>query len=126
MRPERAERRPVEGDGVPGTTSLIATVHTIPARGPLPHEVAGLLDLSDERDLWLRRVLAAWREGYAAAAARLDAEYEHGFTDGVLAVKRAQHGIVRDLRQHLRTWDGRRADFGKPRPGDYPGRGDAA
>ena len=29
--------------------------------------VARVIALSDERDLWLRRVLDAWREGYQAA-----------------------------------------------------------
>ena len=33
----------------------------------VPPGAVRLLALSDERDAWLRRVLAAWREGYQAA-----------------------------------------------------------
>jgi hypothetical protein len=82
-----------------------------------------LLELSDERDMWLSRVLEAEWRAYERGAESASSEYDRGFADGVLAVKAALHGAVTDLRQHLKMWDGRREDFGKPRPGDYQGRG---
>lgn len=39
-------------------------------------DIAGLLDLSDERDIWLDRTLASWRAGYLAG--RADAASEAG------------------------------------------------
>jgi hypothetical protein len=68
---------------------------------------AVVLELSDALDAAEKHALAMWLDGYLA---------------GIYAVKAAQHGIVLDLRQHRRAWDGMREDFGKPRPGDYPGR----
>jgi hypothetical protein len=72
----------------------------------------GLLALSAERDAWLRRVLAAWREGYRAA---LD--------DAVVASLLRifpPPGHVPEI--ELARWgpDGRK-HFGDPRPGDYLG-----
>jgi hypothetical protein len=45
---------------------------------------AALLALSDERDLWLRRVLAAWREGYEQSRRGsyrdgYDLGFDHGY-----------------------------------------------
>jgi hypothetical protein len=41
-----------------------------------------LLALSDERDLWLRRVLGAWRDGYRAGfAAGAEVGYGRAVTD---------------------------------------------
>jgi len=80
------------------------------------------LALSDERDQWSAWLRAAEAAAYERGRASVEGEYERGFTDGVLTVKAAQHGIVTDLRQHLITWNGLREDFGKPRPGDYPGK----
>ncbi len=87
---------------------------------------AALLDLSYERDLHQHLRVAAWRDGYRAGQASMAGEYERGMADGILAYKAAQHNVVRDLRQHLRTWDGLRTRFGDPRPGDFRGRGAAA
>jgi hypothetical protein len=84
--------------------------------------MAPLLALSDERDLYRAHALAMWRDGYRAAAAQFHERYESGYTDAQLGLKRIQHGLVADVTQHLRTWDGWREDFGKPRPGDFPGR----
>jgi hypothetical protein len=80
---------------------------------------AGLITLSGERDLALRLRLAAWRDGYAAAAGEFAAHEAAGYARAIADVKAAQHGAVRDLRQHLVTWDGLRTRFGDPRPGDY-------
>jgi hypothetical protein len=81
--------------------------------------LAALLALSDERDLWLRRVLAAWRDGHRDGYRR---GYDRGYLDGIKARKHAEHLLVDVIGAHLARWDGLRADFGKPRPGDYTGR----
>ena len=76
--------------------------------------------LSAERDLWLDRVYASWRDGYRAG--RGDG-YDRGYADGAAARKHAQHQLADAVDLNLRRWDGLRRDFGKPRPGDYHGRG---
>jgi len=84
---------------------------------------AGLLALSDERDLHLRRLLAAeagaYERGYREG--RADGEAA-GYIRAVEQFKRAQHEAVEDLQLHLTRWDGLRERFGDPRPGDFPGR----
>ena len=50
--------------------------------------VRRLLVLSAERDLWLDRVYASWRDGYRAG--RGDG-YDRGYADGAAARKHAQH-----------------------------------
>jgi hypothetical protein len=77
------------------------------------------LQLSDERDAWLARVYSTWREAYALG--RSDG-YDCGYADGVAARKHAEHALVDMISLHLRRWDGLRADFGLPRPGDFTGR----
>src|SRR5258708_7315375 len=84
------------------------------------------LDLSDERASWLQRVLDAERDGFARGAASRDGEYERGFGDGILAYKVAQHDLHRLIQSEMIRWGGWREDFGKPRPGDFPGRSEAA
>jgi hypothetical protein len=86
---------------------------------------AALLALSDERDTQLALRLAAWRDGYRAAAAQFAAYESAGFLRAVASFKAFQQREVTDLRQHLVTWDGLRTRFGNPRPGDFPGRGGA-
>lgn len=89
----------------------------------VPPDAAQLLAESDLRELELRLRLDAWAEGFAAAAAQFADHYQRGFADGIAAYKAAEHGIVRNVRAELARWDGPREDFGKPRPGDYPGIG---
>jgi hypothetical protein len=79
---------------------------------------AAWLRLSDERDLHLRLRLDTWREAYQLG--RRDG-YDRGYVDGIEARKHAQHLLVDIIGVHLLRWDGLRADFGKPRPGDYLG-----
>lgn len=68
---------------------------------------------------------ARYRDQVAREAA--DAAYERGRADGYVQaaadMKAVQHGIVRDAELETRRWgpEGREA-FGKPRPGDFPGR----
>jgi hypothetical protein len=83
----------------------------------VPGRVAELLALSDERDLWLRRVYDAWREGYAAA---LD--------DAVTAsLARIWPPPGHVTETDKRRWGpGGREHFSDPRPGDYPGRREGA
>lgn len=67
-------------------TTLAATV-------PDPAVVAALLELSGERDLWLRRVLAAER-----------AAYERGFSDG-RAVACAELAEMEGHREAVTRWN---------------------
>jgi hypothetical protein len=87
--------------------------------------VAALLALSDERDTWLRRVYASWKDGYRAG-------YEAGDAAGTRRTQREWHvtnaGLPRSIlgptwaELELRRWGpGGRAHFGDPRPGDYTG-----
>jgi hypothetical protein len=85
-----------------------------------PRGLPEVLALSGERDLWLRRVLDASREGYRRGYSD---GYDRGYADGAAARKHAQHALADAVALNLRRWDGLRRDFGKPRPGDYHGRG---
>lgn len=85
---------------------------------------ASLLEISDERDLWLDRLHAAER-----------AAYERGYTDGDTAgyargarLMEATAPVLDPAAPSLtelerRRWGpGGRQRFGDPRPGDFPGR----
>jgi hypothetical protein len=87
--------------------------------------VAAWIRLSDERDLWLRRVYAAWRDGYRAG-------YEAGDAAGTKRTQREWHvtnaGLPRSVlgptwaELERRRWGpGGRAHFSDPRHGDYTG-----
>ena len=86
-----------------------------------------LLALSDERDQWLARTYAAWREGYRAA--ELDhapATTTPGTSTASSAGKHAEHQAVEALRLYTRRWELRgeprtRTTFGQPHPDDCPG-----
>ena len=71
-----------------------------------------VLALSDERDQWLRRVHAAWREGYQAALS--DAVVE-----SLLRICPAPGHVQRDREAPLPP--GRPGALRYPRPGDYTG-----
>jgi hypothetical protein len=76
----------------------------------------GLLDLSDERDLWFRRVHASWREGYEAALSD--------------AVVESLLRIFPDAEPETRRWELRgeprtRSSFAQPHPEDFTGKGAA-
>jgi hypothetical protein len=84
-----------------------------------------LLALSDERDLWLRRVYDAWRDGYRAGHAA-------GEVTGSRRTARAWHvtAIGLPLAALGPTWaelerrryaPRGRAHFADPRPDDYAG-----
>jgi hypothetical protein len=63
--------------------------------------VTALLELSDERDRWLRRVLASWREGYRAGRA---GGYEAGWLACVAELKRTEQAQYRDLKHRAAIW----------------------
>jgi hypothetical protein len=93
--------------------------------GIAPAERAACLALSAERDLCLRRILAAWRAGYRAGELARADDYGRGLHDGALARKRAEHGLVELVRLELARWGpGGREHFADPRPDDFPGRGE--
>jgi hypothetical protein len=82
------------------------------------------LALSDERDVWLRRVVAAWRAGRAAGHT---AGYDAGYADGVEARKHAGQDALEAYRVLARRWElrGERRTgrtFGRPHRDDFPGR----
>jgi len=137
--PEEDERRPA-GGGVqtkaPASATSYRSVEDVSGR-------RGILGLSNERDLYLRRILAAYRDGYAAAR---DVAYSQGFIAGVASIKRQIRNEVDDLRTETARWHvccracrrtpaGKRAcvrgdcrdchvrtreTFGLPHPDDYP------
>ncbi len=103
-----------------------------------------LLDRSAERDLWQRRLLEAWTDGWRVCEAAQGDVYERGYVGGILLRKRVEHDTVRLLRLELRRWlmacgpcrrrdspvpdcprcePRTRATFGQPHPDD---RGEAA
>jgi hypothetical protein len=97
---------------------------------------AELLELSDERDGWLRRVLAAerdgyerghrdgWCEGYAAAETAMAARW-------AAFARPAARQLVRGIGLQRRRWQVRgqprtRESFAEPHPDDFPGTDGAA
>ena len=85
-----------------------------------PPDAAALLELSDERDLWQRRLLgaeqAAYARGYADAQADMAAAW-HAVADPVA------RGGPKHAELEERRWGPEgREHFGDPRPGDFPGR----
>jgi hypothetical protein len=86
---------------------------TTVARGAVTErQRAALLALSDERDLWLRRVLDAWREGYQAAL-------NDAVVESLLRIWPAP-GHVSETEKRRYPPDGRE-HFADPRPNDYTG-----
>jgi hypothetical protein len=84
-------------------------------------------DLSNERAVWLRRVLASWRDGYRLGWAD---GYDRGRCDESAARDRAWHlaadpvargGPAHAELERRRYGPGGRARFGDRRPGDYRG-----
>lgn len=86
-----------------------------------------LLELSDERDAWLRRIRDSWHEGFAAAEAVHASDYDRGYADALADIKGIEHGIVRAIRKYQTQWvvrgqDRTRQTFARPHPADYPGQ----
>jgi hypothetical protein len=90
---------------------------------------AGLLALSGERDRDLRRILAAWREGYAAGRADGWRDgYAKALDEEAAAWRRVAGRVGRGAGDpsfaelERRRWGpGGREHFADPRPGDFPG-----
>lgn len=101
---------------------------------PLRQAIAELFERSDERDGYLKRILAAWREGYLRghgdgyAAGRADEAAERDAAWRELAGPVA-HGEpfaeTERRRWRLRGEPRTRATFGRPHPDDHQGN-DAA
>ena len=119
--PDTAERGPLATDRAPNDTTPTAS---LPAG-------ADILALSAERDAWERPAspgneeayLSGYRagveQGRALEAADRDAAHR------VMAARILRHPLGAEL--DARRWGpGGRAHAGDPRPGDYPGRGEAA
>jgi hypothetical protein len=82
--------------------------------------VASLLELSDERDLYERRILAAWRDGYRAGEAAHEYDYDRGIHDGITGYKRATKEIMEAARLQLRRYGPDSRQFTDPSPLDIP------
>lgn len=96
----------------------------------LPPDAAAALELSDERDLYLRMRLAAFREGWRAAELAHADDYSRGYADGLMRRKHAEHEAVEALRLYLRRWELRghartRRTFSDPHPDDFTGGAEA-
>jgi hypothetical protein len=90
-------------------------------------EQRAVLELSDEREWWLRRVLRAesygYRCGFAAGVAK---GYQRACTDMEAGWQAIARPVAHGGRPHadlelLRWGPGGREHFGDPRPGDYAG-----
>ena len=84
-----------------------------------------VLDLSDERDLWMRRIAQAWQEGFAAGRA---AGYLAGYAQAVADWKVTAAGMTQlggesfAETERRRYGPGGRKTFSRPRSGDFKGR----
>jgi hypothetical protein len=88
-----------------------------------PAEAERLIALSDERDLWQRLCLSAFREGWQAAEQAHADDYDLGYVDGLLRRKHIEHDAVEAAKLEVLRWGpGGREHYADPRPGDYPGR----
>ncbi len=106
--------------------------------------VARVIALSDERDQWLRWVLAAWRDGYRAGQDSMADAVTTAYIDGLLRRKGIEHEHIRALTggtcrvdlwqdQQRRMWappglafspwpaPEARDHFADPEPGEYMG-----
>lgn len=83
---------------------------------------SAIMAISRERDIWISRVLAAWRDGYRIATLDGDDRYQEGFYDGAMYRKKIEHEIVGDLRVELSRWGiGGREDANLGRVERYKG-----
>jgi hypothetical protein len=97
-----------------------------------PPDITALLELSDERDTWLRWGLGMWRNGFYEGRAEGIAEgralevAEQDEAHRAMAARILRHEPFTELER--RRWGpGGREHFGDPRPGDFPGgKGKAA
>lgn len=95
-----------------------------------PPDIALLLELSDERDQWERRLLAAERAAWQAAERAHADDYHVGYIDGLLRRKHLEHDAVEAGKVYARRWELRgeprtRETFGRPHRDDFTGRGAA-
>lgn len=88
---------------------------------PLREAIAELLELSGERDRYLARILAAWREGYAAGELAHADDYERGIHDGIVGYKKATRDIMEMARLQIRRYGPHSRQFTDPRSDDFPG-----
>lgn len=90
------------------------------------HREAVVLALSDERDIWLRRLLDAERDAYRAGhdqghAAGYAAGYEQAVRDWKVTAGLLPGGPAYAELERRRYGPGGRERFADPRPGDFPG-----
>jgi hypothetical protein len=104
----------------------------LPEPASLRQAVGELLDISDERDVYLARLQAVWGEGWLAGHEVGD---EGGYAEAQRDMARRWHEVANpaarggpshDELERRRWGPAGREHFGDKRPGDYPGKGDAA
>lgn len=131
---QTAERRPRRRDAVPEAHAGSGTGLRLQRQPPvtLAEALAELVEVSDGRDQWEQRLLAACRAAYLAghadgrAAERLEADQAWAARPARIA----RDGLaLEDLERHRWTvrGDSRTRDtFGQPHPDDYQGQDGAA
>jgi hypothetical protein len=119
-----AERRPQARSGASKTSPAA----TLLGRA----DIAALLALSDERDTWQRRLLAAeirgydrgHRDGYRCGYAQAEAGMDRRWHEHADPIARSDPRLLLARRWSLRGEPRTRQTFGQAHPDDY--RGDAA
>jgi hypothetical protein len=84
-------------------------------------ELAELLDRSDERDLYLRRIEAAWRDGFAAGELAHAGDYAQGVCDGIMRCKRRDRLMVEMIRLQVGRYGPDSRQVTDPQRSDFPG-----
>jgi hypothetical protein len=113
----------------------MSSVRQAAESAPLRQAVAELVTLSDERDVWLRRVIDADASGYARGLAEgvalgraIEAAESAAAWQRIarpIARSSGSHADLERRRWRLRGEDRTRATFGKPHPDDFKGTGAA-
>jgi hypothetical protein len=105
---QTAERRPrAEGGDLDSNSASASTI-------------AALLELSDERDRYEQRILAAWRDGYRCGELAHACDYDRGVDHGIRGYKRATREIMEAARLQIRRYGPDSRQFTDPSPLDIP------
>jgi len=141
--PDTAERRPRAESGAPddargdGTRASVTVPAQCPPcqRDPVPlaGAIGELLEVSDERDSWMRRIMAAGRDGYVRGLAdgvalgrRLEAAERDRAWDAIAGPISRIDPAFMSRRWAVRGEPRTRETFGRAHPGDFKGREGAA
>jgi hypothetical protein len=87
---------------------------------PTAEAVAELLALSDERDRYECRILAAWRDGFRCGELAHEFDYDLGVDHGIQGYKRATKEIMETARRQIQRYGPASRQFTDPSPLDVP------